>query len=86
MSKLYSAGNKNITGHVFDNENSDDSDYKIEHDRSIKSKTSEGEDGNIGEEEVEEHQNARHKTNERPRQPVQQPQWMRSGEYELEDI
>ena len=50
----------NITGHVFDNENSDVSDYEIEHDGSIQSETSRGKDGNIDEREVEEHQNVQH--------------------------
>ena len=75
-----------ITGHVFDKEDSDESDYEIEHDGSIQSKTRESEDVNSDKEEVEEHQNVQNKTNERPRQYFQQPQWVRSGEYELKDI
>ena len=70
----------NITGDVFVNEDSDESDYDIEHDGSIQSETSEGEDANSKEEEVAEHQNVQHKSNERPRRHVQQPEWMRSGE------
>ena len=68
LSKLYSADNMNIIGHVFDNEDSGEGDYEIEHDDSIQSKTSEGEDGNNNEEEVEEHQNVQHAINESPRQ------------------
>ena len=63
---MYSTDNMNITGHVFDNENSDDSDYEIDHDCSILYETSEGEDGNIDKEEAEEiHRTVQHKTNER---------------------
>ena len=56
LSKLYSAGNMNITGH----EDSDESDYEIEHNGYIQSKTSKGEDRNNNKEEVEEHQNVQH--------------------------
>ena len=54
LSKLYSAGNMNITGH----EDSDESDYEIEHNGYIQSETSEGKDRNNNE--VEEHQNVQH--------------------------
>ena len=53
LSKLYSAGNMKITGH----EDSDESDYEIEHNGYIQSETSKGEDRNNNKEEVEEHQN-----------------------------
>ena len=56
LSKLYSAGNMNITGP----ENSDESEYEIEHNGYIQSETSEGEDRNNNKEEVEEHQNVQH--------------------------
>ena len=46
----------NITGH----EDSDESDYEIEHNGYIQSETSEGEDRNNNKEEVEEHQNVQH--------------------------
>ena len=66
LSKMYSAGNMNITGHVFDNENIDNSDYEIDHDCSIQYETCEGKDGNIDKEEEEEkHQTVQHETNER---------------------
>ena len=45
LAKLYSASNMNITGHVFDNKDSDESDYDIEHVGSIQSEASEGKDG-----------------------------------------
>ena len=63
-------------------ENSSDDDYDgIEHDRSVSSEEEDDENNNnIGKME-EEQSNA----NERPRRRVQQPQWMRSGEYELRD-
>ena len=84
LSKLYSASDMNLTGHVFDNKDSDESDYDIEHGGSIPSEASEGKDGKNKAEEVAEHQNVQQETNEHSRRHVQQ--WMRSGEDELEDI
>ena len=60
LSKLYCAGNLNIIGHVFNNKDSVQSDYEIEHCGSIQCSTSEDDDGNNDQEKVEEHKKFQH--------------------------